>query len=88
MDAFLTAEQRAELEAVYARFAGFTQIDNATSYEALLQTLEMAGLSVDTLVDDQGNGEDVITVENLKAATAWWEMASANAYEDGIEGDE
>ena len=86
-EAFFTEAQKAELETIYDRFARFDQIDRAQAYSELLDTLERCGLAVDTLVDIEGDGdsEDIITVENLRLAKAWWEGASANAYEDGEE---
>jgi hypothetical protein len=84
---YLTKEQEAVLEEAYARVGRLELEQKAKSYDELLETLEEAGLCPDTLIAADGSTQDIIGVTNLRVARSWFEEASANAYEDGEDGE-
>ena len=70
VEAFFTAEQRAEVAALHARMEQVDLRSKAQSYDELVETLAQIGLCPDDL-----DGKPIIAVHDLQLATEWLKSA-------------
>ena len=72
---YFTPEQKAALAAAYARVDKIELEQKAQNYDELLEALEKIGLCPDMVLNDDGSAEDIITIEDVDAATRWFKNA-------------